>query len=225
MNNSNQNQNQPQEIYTFRNFLNEIQMKIMQENENKLIDKSTLTYTKKQDIKHVNGRYFIFYSMTILSIILLHFFTNYLKSDSFLLLIFVPNIYFFVRYFYWIAKDLNEKTKYSNEMHKTFFLSYVVKSIIITSIFLIAILYFCQIDADKMKTMNYIISGYNYLINIVYTNFHFKFTNLKRLFSDTSFSFLSLVLLFNIVFIFSFNFIIENLINYTFISKKLKFKK
>ena len=201
MNNQNQNQQQV-ETYTFKNFLNEIQTKINQENDNKIIDKSTLTFTKKQDIRHINGRYIVFYSITMLSIILLHFFTNYMQSNLFLLLIFVPNVYFFVRYYNWVVKNLNEKTKYSNEMHITFFKNYVIKSIAITSIFLITILYFCQIDADKMKTMNYIISGYNYLINIVYTNFHFKFTNLKRLFNDTSFSFLSIVLLFNIVFIF-----------------------
>lgn len=202
MNNQNQNQQQV-ETYTFKNFLNEIQTKINQENDNKIIDKSTLTFTKKQDIRHVNGRYIVFYTITMLAIILLHFFTNYMQSNLFLLLIFVPNVYFFVRYYSWIVKDLNEKTKYANQMHITFFKSYAVKSIIITSIFLIAILYFCQIDINKMKTMNYIISSYNYLLSIVYTsNYHFAFTNLKRLFNDTSFSFLSIVLFFNIVFIF-----------------------
>lgn len=202
MNNQNQNQQQV-ETYTFKNFLNEIQTKINQENDNKIIDKSTLTFTKKQDIRHVNGRYIVFYTITMLAIILLHFFTNYMQSNLFLLLIFVPNVYFFVRYYSWIVKDLNEKTKYANQMHITFFKSYAVKSIIITSIFLIAILYFFQFYSDKIVIENSITSGYNYLINIVYTsNYHFAFTNLKRLFSDTSFSFLSLVLLFNIVFIF-----------------------
>ena len=88
---NNQNQEMQKIFYTYRDFLNEIQMKINQENDNKKIDTANLTSIKKNEIRHVSGTPFIYIVASEIIIFLIYLFAKI--PTSFLVLSLVIPIF------------------------------------------------------------------------------------------------------------------------------------
>ena len=155
---NNQNQEMQKIFYTYRDFINEIQIKIAQENDDKKIDTANLTSVKKNEIRHIAGTWatYIFLNEIIISLIYL-----FAKVPTiFLALSFVIPILYLINYYIKIAKKLNYKTKYANIMSKNYFYSLAIRIIIQNIVLIIA----CEYMSFHFK---YIESIYSYVFNFL----------------------------------------------------------
>ena len=155
---NNQNQEMQKIFYTYRDFLNEIQMKINQENDNKKIDTANLTSIKKNEIRHVSGTPFIFIIANEIIIFLIYLFAKI--PTSFLALSLVIPIIYLMNYYSKIAKKLNYKTKYANIMSINFFNSLAIK-IVIINILLIVLFEYMNFHFKSIKNL------YSYIFNFL----------------------------------------------------------
>ena len=155
---NNQNQETQKIFYTYRDFLNEIQMKINQENDDKKIDTANLTSIKKNEIRHIAGTPFIYIIASEIIIFLIYLFAK--MNTSFLALSLVIPIFYLMNYYSKIAKKLNHKTKYANIMSRNFFNSLTIK-IVIFNILSIALFEYMNFHFKTIKNL------YSYIFNFL----------------------------------------------------------
>lgn len=193
---NNQNQEMQKIFYTYRDFLNEIQLKINQENDDKKIDTANLTSVKKNEIRHIAGTWATYIFLSEIIVFLIYLFAK--MPTTFLALSLVIPILYLFNYYSKIAKKLNYKTKYANIMSANYFYSLTIRIVIQNIVLLIA----CEYMNFHFK---YIESIYSYIFNFLGYKQYIYEKNLTNLSIHHINAILILIIIVYLVFAYIFN--------------------